>query len=72
MGVGARDLFVLVCCASLLLLALQREGDLRLQPDWFQPIEAHFTSTANARSGHAHDIMHTYANGIAPLDSELV
>lgn len=72
MALGVRELAVLLCCASMALLALQQEGDLHIEPAWFQPIERQLTSSANARVGDTHELMHTYANGIAPLESELV
>lgn len=69
MALGVRELALLLCCAAMALLALQQEGDLHIEPAWFQPIERQMH--ANTR-GEGHEIMHTYANGIAPLESELV
>jgi hypothetical protein len=75
MGVRLRDICVLLCCTALALLALQQEGDLDVQPVWFQPIE-HITQTSGQARGSAVDsgmqLMTTYANGIAPLPNELV
>lgn len=72
MALGLRDVAVLLCCAAMCLLSLQSEGDLHIEPAWFQPIEMAHTDSAHSRGAHAHEIMHTYANGIAPLESELV
>jgi hypothetical protein len=69
MALGARDLFVLVCCAALALLTLQQEGDLQIQPAWFQPLETKIDSGAMPHSSM--QLMSTYANGIAPMENEL-
>jgi len=75
MALGVRELAVLLCCAALALLALQQEGELQVQPVWFQPIEH---SIDAVHDGHAHgrgasdvQIMSSYANGQAPRENEL-
>jgi len=73
MGLQLRDLCVLLLCAGLSLLALQQEGDLEVQPAWFQPLEHHSDSSSHARGAtDSSHIMSTYANGIAPLENEMV
>jgi hypothetical protein len=74
MGLGVRELVVLIACGVILLLALTQEGDLHIEPAWFQPVEFHpsTTSTAAGAGPDLGQLMTTYANGIAPLENELV
>ena len=71
MSLGVRDLAVLLACAIMLLLALTQEGDLHIEPAWFQPVEFH-SSASIGGGADLGQLMTTYSNGIAPLDNEIV
>jgi hypothetical protein len=74
-----REVVVLLCCALLALLALQQDGELQVAPVWFQPLErgqrtdsgGHIVRTRGSADEDM-QIMQSYANGIAPLENELV
>lgn len=77
MGLGFRELFVLLSCGVILLLALTQEGDLHMEVAWFQPIEFFGTTSASGGGGPINapplgTLMTTYANGVAPKENEIV